>query len=100
MGQAGITTLISGSLSAAASLLCKSWWDLMLCAVLGPWLLQLSLLLTIRTVEEEALQMSEDVRAERANGTLVIYSLGATVVCLTLLVVSVPISFVSGSGSS
>ena len=54
-------------------------------ALLGPWLVNIVLLYGIRSLEEEWVDMSDDVRAERANGLLWLHGLPATGVCVATL---------------
>lgn len=54
-------------------------------ALLGPWLVNIVLLYGIRSLEEEWVDMSIDVRAERANGLLWLLGLPATGVCVATL---------------
>ena len=54
-------------------------------ALLGPWLVNMVLLYGIRSLEEEWVDMSNDVRAERANGLLWLHGLPATGVCVATL---------------
>ena len=59
--------------------------SVLLTALVGAALLQATILYTLRCVEEELLEFSDDVRADRANGMLWVFSLPSVACCAALL---------------